>query len=78
MRAVLIHAGVTAAEVFIATSLAAGVINEWDTAVLIGAAGAAGYAGLDVLRQYLRHLRRKYERKAEYTDEPEQALDSDG
>lgn len=69
MRDVLIHAGVTTAEVFLATILAAGVFTEWDTAALIAGAGAALYAGLDVLRQYLRHLRRKYDDQAEYLDE---------
>ena len=66
MRSVLVHAGVTTAEVFIATILAAGVFADWDMAVVIAASGAAIFAGLDVLRQYLRHVRHRYDNKAEY------------
>ena len=68
MRDVLAHAGVTTAEVFLATILASGLLTDWDSAALVAALGAAIYAGVDVLRQYLQYVRRRYDSSADYLD----------
>lgn len=65
VRIVLIRALVTSVETFIAVVISAGILLEWDTAALIAALGAAGAAGLEVVREWLGHIKSKYDHEYE-------------